>query len=131
MKLGDLCLEQDIIAGLGNIYRAETLYLCALSPHVRLKQLSQEQFFGLMTVGAFVLSMAYQHKGTLVYPLSIFKLTQPDTPIIRLAEERGYASIDRHLVYGQQADPLGNPVVPDKAFDRTMWWCPNVQQEIA
>lgn len=128
MKLGHLCLEQGYIAGLGNIYRAETLYLCSLNPNKRLKELTDGEFCNLLVVGSYVLNLAYNYGGSMSYSYDFLQHVQPDLPMVERMANEQVPAINRHLVYARSHDPNGFPVMADKSFGRTMWWCPEVQQ---
>ena len=132
MPMGQLCLEQDFLCGLGNIYRAETLYLAGISPHEQLQQLSDDQWLKFVEVAVCVLDIAYQHKGTMHYPLDMLWLLHPEiasavSEHFKITDHTKNHVLRRHLVYGQKQDPAGNVVVADDSFGRTMWWCPVVQ----
>lgn len=98
LRLGDYALEQSALAGLGNIYRAEALYLAKLSPHRKVESLSIVDFKTFLSAAHFVLKIGYKTSG-------------------------GF----RPLVYGQVEDIYGNKVLRDVEFNRSMWWCPAVQ----
>lgn len=116
MKLCNLALEQSFIAGLGNIYRAEAIWLARLDPFMTLAELTDEEWLKFCEVGSTVLQIAYTTAGTMRYPnryieeLTGASASQPD----------GFTT--GHLVYGKQRDIFGRPVSEDKSNGRTLWY---------
>lgn len=116
MALCNLALEQSFIAGLGNIYRAETIWLARLNPFKTLAELTDEEWLKFCEIGSTVLQIAYTSAGTMRYPNRyIEELTgavsqQPD----------GFTT--GHVVYGKRHDLFGRPVTEDKSGGRTLWY---------
>jgi endonuclease-8 len=48
-SIGGLLMDQSIIAGIGNVYRAELLFLAKLSPFIEGKNLDKEKFNNVWT----------------------------------------------------------------------------------
>lgn len=70
-QLKPLLLEQSIVAGLGNIYVDEALFLARLHPATRSDQLTTEQIRALRTAIRTILRQAIRRRGTsfdAVYP---------------------------------------------------------------
>jgi endonuclease VIII len=59
--IGTALLNQSVIAGVGNVYRAEILFLLGIHPETRANQLSREQFDELwrLTVDLLKIGMKY------------------------------------------------------------------------
>lgn len=112
MRLGDLALEQSFIAGLGNIYRAETFWLTGIDPHQQFKAMSDDDWLKLCEIGMVVLQIAYATRGVMHYSVDLIEGCTGRKPI---SSRRG------HLAYGQQVDIFGRPIVRDDSFNRTLW----------
>lgn len=113
MKMGDLALEQSFIAGLGNIYRAETFWLTGIDPHRRFQTVSDLDWLKFCEIGMAVLQIAYMSTGVMYYPADLIEGCtgqRPTTPV-----HRG------HLAYGRRADIFGRPIIRDATFGRTLW----------
>lgn len=111
MRMGDLALEQSFIAGLGNIYRAETFWLTGIDPHSKLRDLAAEDWLMFCEVGMSVLQIAYMTSGIMHYPAAFIEgcTGQNSGP------HRG------HLAYGRLTDIFGRPIIRDSTFGRTLW----------
>jgi formamidopyrimidine-DNA glycosylase len=112
MRMGDVALEQSFIAGLGNIYRAETFWLTGINPHVRLKDLPTEDWLKFCEVAMVVLQIAYMYSGSMRYRMDFIHEV---TGIILPADHRG------HLAYGRTHDICRRPIIRDDSFARPLW----------
>ena len=56
-EIGDLIMDQRIAAGVGNIYKSETLFECRVNPCTRLHQLSAEQVRGIYEKAAALMRL--------------------------------------------------------------------------
>lgn len=125
-RIGELLLDQSVLSGLGNIYRAETLYIAGINPYKQVKDLTTDQLEKLVWVAVNVLNIAYHGRGTMRYPAEFLADNMPRwcSPV-----DGNYVAseIRNHLVYGRKQDQFGHHVVADKSAGRTMWWVPQVQ----
>lgn len=113
MRLCDLALEQSFIAGLGNIYRAEAIWLSGLSPFVTLHELTEHEWLMFCEIASTVLQISYATGGVMQYPA---KLLEECLDITMKKPE-----VIGHLVYGRTVDFLGRPVLRDTTGGRTLW----------
>lgn len=120
-KIGEILLDQSWLAGLGNIYRAETMYLAKISPHRRLCELTESEIKRLMMAADHTLVVAYNGRGHMSYPSSSME------HFLNVRVGDGDGVVNRHLVYGCNIDIFGNPVVSETLGGRTCWWVPNIQ----
>jgi formamidopyrimidine-DNA glycosylase len=60
----NLLMEQNTIAGLGNIYATEALFLAKIHPQQHVKSISLEQFRNLMEAAKAVLLMGIKNRGS-------------------------------------------------------------------
>jgi formamidopyrimidine-DNA glycosylase len=129
--IGEVLLNQAAICGIGNIYRAESLYLARISPIKKVSSLADEELSRLSFAIRYVLYNAYKNHGTMSYPSSFIGQNADIAEICRKIAE-GKLTTESHVVgflaYGQKHDPLGNQVVKDVIGGRTMWWVPEVQR---
>lgn len=121
-EIGEILLDQKILCGLGNIYRAETLYISRINPFRMIKDLSYEELARIITVAIHVLNISYYYEGTLVYPCAFLE----EHMNVKLDED--HDSIRGPLVYGRRKDSFANPVNSSKLASRTLWWVPNIQK---
>ncbi|HEX6490255.1 MAG TPA: DNA-formamidopyrimidine glycosylase family protein [Gaiellaceae bacterium] len=101
-RLGDALLDQRLVAGIGNLWRAEALWEARVSPWRRLAELSDEELRG-------VLRAAHE--------------------LMRASVGSGR---ERRLVYGRAGRPCrrcGTPIRSRGQGDdnRTAYWCPSCQ----
>jgi DNA-formamidopyrimidine glycosylase len=113
--LAEALMDQGTVSGVGNYVKAEALYLSELSPHRACDSLSMAECERLRKQITNVMRASYNTGGATI---------------------RTYRNVDgteggmqrRFAVYGNQTDPMGNPVVKEETKDgRTTHWCPTVQ----
>lgn len=112
MRMGDLALEQSLIAGLGNIYRAETFWLTGIDPYARFGELDDNNWLKFCEVGMVVLQIAYATAGLMHYTPELIEACTGQRP---LTAHRGL------LAYGRSIDVFGRPIVRDSTFNRALW----------
>jgi len=136
-RVGEFLIDQGVIAGLGNIYRAETMYLAQISPLRTLESLTVDDRQSLLLAAQLVLWTAYLGRGTLAYRVEDLKRFFSDElreKLLRtLLIDQTIAStregvIQRHLVYGQKQDLMGHDVISSSIGGRNCWWVPEVQK---
>ncbi|WP_428390579.1 Fpg/Nei family DNA glycosylase [Lichenicoccus sp.] len=117
--VGLLLMRQDIVAGIGNIYRAEVLFRARLDPHRPGREISAAVWDALWTDLAALLQDGVE-TGRIV-------TTEP--------EHRGRASgkirrQDASYVAHRAGRPCrvcGTPVLAEPMAGRTLYWCPMCQ----
>lgn len=114
--LAEALMDQSCVSGVGNYIKAEALYLAELSPHREVSSLSGTDMEHLRKQIINVMRASYNNDGATI---------------------RSYLNVDgtkggmksRFLVYDNQTDPLGNPVVKEETKDgRTTHWVPAIQK---
>lgn len=133
--LGEVLLNQTILAGLGNIYRAETMYLAGLSPHTPANSLGVEEVEKVVKAAKVVLKTAYEGRGSMMYQIDMVAtfLGEKGDRLLEMREAAQKRSgtplnyIGRHLVYGCRDDVMGNMVKSETIGGRTCWWVPEIQ----
>lgn len=124
--IGLLLMRQDIVAGIGNIFRAELLFRARIEPHRPGRDLTQAQAQGLWDDFAALLPpcIADGHIVT----------TRPeDRPKRRAtakpaAVKRGDASYVAHRA-GKPCRVCGTPVSAEDMAGRRLYWCATCQTE--
>lgn len=118
--IGEVLLDQSFIAGLGNIYRAEVLYIAGINPKRSLASLSDREWQDIGVIAVNVLRIAYTTQGVMHYSGGF------------LRERFGYNLPDDyiyegHLCYGRSKDVKGLAMKAETVGGRTMWYCPERQ----
>jgi len=101
IPLAHALMQQDVIAGVGNMYRAEVLWARELPPHLPARELARADFDGLWAEITAQLCHGVEHP--------------------RSRRRRG---IYRKRACGR----CGGPVRQEELAARTLWWCPNCQR---
>ena len=113
--LGLLLMRQDIVAGIGNIYRAEVLFRARLEPHRPGRELAPEAWQALWTDLAGLLRDGVR-TGRIV-------TTEPrHRPRRAGAVARDAATYVAHRA-GKPCRVCGNPVLAEPMGGRTLYWC--------
>jgi len=108
-------MNQDVIAGVGNYIKAESLWLAQVSPFRKIDSLSDMELINLNRAIKQVLRESYKSGGATISTHKSFDGLEGDFS-------------HRFMVYGQKTDPDGNDVVRQKTDDgRITHWVPHVQ----
>lgn len=114
-RIKSLLLDQEFIAGLGNIYADEALFLAGIQPQRRADTLLEEDKRRLYRAIRHVLGVAIEQKGS-----SLLDETY-----------RGGQYQQQFLVYGRWEQPCtecGSPIQRTRLGQRSAHFCPNCQQ---
>jgi formamidopyrimidine-DNA glycosylase len=122
-------MEQKNLSGVGNIYKSESLFLSALSPHRTVGSCSEEELLRLYKSVKTVLKNSLESGGATIRNYSDLYNNQGDyVAFPSKADDMMKARIGV-MVYSQKEDPYGNPVerivLDDK---RTTHWSPTIQK---
>lgn len=118
--VGRLLMDQEVVAGIGNIYRAELLFRARLDPHTPGRQVPAEVARALWEDWAVLLEDGIR-TGVM--------LTREDLD----DAGRARALLDpaeRHWVYGRAGEPCrvcGTSVIVEEMAARKLYWCPVCQ----
>ena len=113
--LGQLLMRQDIVAGIGNIYRAEILFRARLDPHRPGRELKPECWQALWTDLTELLREGV-HTGRII------TTGASDRPHPAGAVRRGEANYVAHRA-GKPCLVCGTPVLAAPMAGRTLYWC--------
>lgn len=119
--VGQLLMDQAVVAGIGNIYRAELLYRARLDPHTPGKRVPAETARALWQDWSVLLDDGIR-TGVM--------LTREDLDDAGRAVALADPEV-RHWVYGRAGEPCrtcGDPVVVEEMAARKLYWCPTCQR---
>lgn len=117
--VGSLLMSQDVVAGVGNIYRAETLFRRGLNPWLRGKDLDGPAAAALWTDIVAVMADGVR-EGRIITTL----------PEHRQGSGLPLWPDNAHYVYQRQGRPCrvcATPVALDGMGSRKLYWCPRCQ----
>lgn len=119
VKLKSLLMDQEFIAGLGNIYSDEVLFEAGLRYDRRSDTLSVQEIRRLSRAIQEVLQEAIKHRGS----------TLEDEQFVDVYGNPG--SFQNHVqVYGREGEPCTRcrtPIVKTRFGGRHTWYCPQCQ----
>ncbi|NQX10097.1 Fpg/Nei family DNA glycosylase [Microbacteriaceae bacterium VKM Ac-2855] len=113
-------MDQSIVSGIGNVYRAEMLFRARLNPHLPAKLVSVETARSLWGDWSYLLEI-----GIRTGLMLTMETTDP--------EERARAVSsrdDRHWVYKREGLPCrvcGTAILIEMMAGRKLYWCPSCQ----
>ena len=114
--IGLLLMNQEVVSGIGNVYRAEILFRARINPHTPGNALKPKQIKDLWADSVKLLEVGVVH-GVMI--------TRDEF----LDEDPGKA--DRNWVYkreGQQCRKCKKKIVLEIAAGRKLYWCPGCQR---
>lgn len=119
-EIADVLLNQRVVAGIGNIYKCETLFLCSVSPFARTRALSDDTIRALFRTGRKYLRANVHKRAGGIVTYAGFR------------RERGEGG--RHYVYGRRGRPCRNCGTPIQLrtqgpHARLTYWCPTCQNQ--
>jgi endonuclease-8 len=119
--IGQLLMDQSVVSGIGNVYRAELLFRARLSPFTPGKKVPEETARALWRDWVHLLNVGVR-TGQM---MTMDGLTGE-------AYRRAMARRDdRHWVYhrtGQPCRVCGTPIAMQDMANRKLYWCPNDQK---
>ncbi|MGP3536524.1 Fpg/Nei family DNA glycosylase [Microbacterium sp. RD1] len=118
--IGVLLMDQAVVSGIGNVYRAELLFRARLNPHVPGRDVPEEVLRQLWADWSRLLRIG-------VDTGQMMTMDDLDADAYR----RAMASRDdRHWVYHRAGLPCrvcGTTIVVEEAAGRKLYWCPRCQ----
>jgi endonuclease-8 len=120
-SIGLLLMDQSVVSGIGNVYRAELLFRARLNPHTPGRDVPEEVVRGLWRDWVALLSIGVE-TGQM---MTMDDLSPEDY-------RRAMASRDdRHWVYHRAGLPCrvcGTEIVVEELATRKLYWCPSCQR---
>jgi endonuclease-8 len=115
--IGLLLMDQSVVSGIGNVYRAELLFRARLNPHTLGKQVSDETARALWRDWTKLLTIGVE-TGQM--------LTMDDLDDAALRKAMASRD-DRHWVYKREGLPCrvcGTNILLEEMGARKLYWCP-------
>jgi len=117
MSIADALLDQSAIAGIGNVYKSEVLFVGRINPFAAVRSLTHDQIAGLVAIAVKLLRTNVAERSTAI---SGRRTTNRIDPSARV------------WVYGRGGQPCrrcGTPIAHAKQgpFARTTYWCERCQ----
>jgi len=121
VAIGQLLMDQTVVSGIGNIYRAEMLFRAGLEPHLPGRSLTEETAALLWQDWVRLLQVGVD-TGLMLTMDGL----DPQETALALASRA-----DRHWVYGRAGLPCrvcGTEVALEMMAGRKLYWCPSCQR---
>jgi endonuclease-8 len=115
--IGLLLMDQSVVSGIGNVYRAELLFRARLNPHIPGKDLSEETVRALWKDWTKLLKLGVK-TGQMMTMDGLSKSAYDGAMASRA---------DRHWVYHRTGEPCrvcGTPIVMEEIGGRKLYYCP-------
>lgn len=119
--IGILLMDQSVVSGIGNVYRAELLYRARIDPHTPGSELDEQQLRALWRDWAKLLRI-----GVEVGQMMTIDGLRGERRLRALRHRE-----DRHWVYGRAGEPCrscGTPIALEQMQARKLYWCPGCQR---
>lgn len=118
--IGLLLMDQTVVSGIGNVYRAELLFRARQNPHTPGREVREEVVRAIWRDWARLLSI-----GVETGQMMTMDDLDPDAYRAAMASRD-----DRHWVYHRAGLPCrvcGTAIVVEDAAGRKLYWCPSCQ----
>ena len=121
LEIADALLNQEALAGIGNVFKSEILFVAKVSPFTRVRELTREQLMGIVNTGVRLLrANAHDGSGEIVTYAGLRRTTGRADPSARL------------WVYGRAGQPCrrcGTPISRSRQgeYVRSTYWCERCQ----
>lgn len=125
MAIGQLLMRQEVIGGIGNIYRAELLFRASIEPHKPGRDLTRAQFDALWRDARALLRDGVRD-GAIITTRP--KDRPPGVPVLgrRMRKDaRSYVAFRN----GEPCRICGTPISMEIMAGRKLYWCPTCQVE--
>ncbi|MCW2956620.1 MAG: DNA-(apurinic or apyrimidinic site) lyase [Thermoleophilia bacterium] len=109
-EVGEAVMQQRAVAGIGNIYKSESLYLAGIDPWRRNRDLGDEELLRIREIATRIMKDGVLDSRAITYP---------GPPAGRWVYDRG----------GQPCRRCSTRIMsrPQGADQRITWWCPTCQ----
>ena len=114
--IGELLMDQSVIAGIGNVYRAELLFRAGIEPHTPGKKLTELQLIDLWNDSVKLLKVGVK---------TSFMITRDELFTKRPSK------VDRNWVYKREGQPCracGKKIQIELMVGRKLYWCATCQR---
>ena len=120
--IGQLLMQQTIVAGIGNIYRAELLFRAGIDPHKPGRDLTRPQWDALWRDTRALLRDGVRD-GAII---TTRPKHRPPGPVVGRRMRRDARSYVAHRA-GEPCRVCGSTVQAEEMAGRTLYWCPVCQ----
>lgn len=113
VPIGAAIIDQSVLAGLGNIYRAEALFLTGVNPATPANEITRDQVNDLWNTSVSLLERGVR-----------------EGKIITVDQARGHEERDRLFVYKRDrfsCRRCGGAISSVVMANRSIWWCETCQ----
>lgn len=120
IPIGAALLDQRVVAGIGNVYRAEVLFRTGIDPHVPSNELTPESAGELWDESTTLLRAG----------LKAGRIITVDPADVGAQRRSDLDRDERLYVYGRHGDACrrcGTPIATTEMANRSIWWCPACQ----
>ena len=111
-------LDQKVVAGLGNIYATDALFLAGIDPSRNSRSLTEEELEKLLKAAISVLNEGIQHRGS----------TMPDKMYVDIFGKSGSYQEHFKMYLHSKCPKCGGNVINKKINGRGSYFCPNCQK---
>jgi endonuclease-8 len=114
--IGELLMDQSVIAGIGNVYRAELLFRANIEPHIPGHRLTEEQLIALWEDSVKLLKVGVK---------TSYMITRDELFTKRPSKA------ERNWVYKREGEPCrvcGTKVSIELMAGRKLYWCSRCQK---
>lgn len=120
-QVGALLMDQSEIAGIGNVYRAEVLFMSGISPFTEARAIPEDRWKSLWSMTHQLMVHGVNHAGGI-------ETIYANSPIPQMIPvEVRTACASRTYVYKRTGLPCvacGNPVAMEEYHGRALYYCP-------
>ena len=119
-RIGLLLMDQSVVSGIGNVYRAELLFRARINPHAPGKSLSEQSLRALWRDWAHLLAI-----GVNTGQMMTMDDLDGDAYVLAMKNRA-----DRHWVYKREGLPCrvcGTHITLEEMGARKLYWCPRCQ----
>lgn len=121
LPIADALLDQRVVAGIGNVYKSEVLFICRINPFARVGEVSDAQLTGIIETARRVLRSNVSNDLAPMTTYSGFRRTT-----------RRASPQERLWVYGRARFPCRKCATPIRVRKhgldaRLTYWCPRCQ----
>ena len=121
--IGAALLDQNLLAGIGNVYRAELLFLCGIHPETPCNKIRDDQSEELWKWTVDLLRRGKKLNR-------IVTIQDEDKGTIKTKNKKRNNSLYAYKRAGLDCRRCPDEIVISKLAGRSMWHCPNCQKRI-
>lgn len=135
--IGELLMDQSIVAGVGNVYRCEVLFRHGIDPFLRGRDVTDEQWHSIWTDLVDLLAVGVDYNQIITMQDQVDQARAELGTREQLAYSRALTGDGlgdwferRFYLYQRAAEPCrqcANPIHTKKIGGRTLYWCPVCQ----